>query len=844
MTAGERKRSRRRAALRSLRLSFCAFGAVVVLGMLGVFLIRATLLENARETGTALSSSFAAEESNTLSMYRTLLSFGTSALDSRLESGEDRESVTEFLQMYFQRLDEVLGSGVVDPYVVLYGEILAANPWEGDASYDVSTTPWYQMALEAQGQVIFTDLYTDAISGRSVITAAQQCPYSGAVMAFDIMPERFHFASVDLDRGDSFFLCDSQGAILYQQTDLDLPASQIQQYLNSLISQIEGGLMEGSSAWVHDLDGRQRAVCYTRMSNGWYSIVTLPYAGILGNLHWFAFTLALAIAVLLILLAAMARRELTMTAKIERTNETVRVLGNSYFALYRVDFERETYEMIKASDYVRGRIPPSGPYSLLLQATGEVIQEDVFSEFSQSFSPANIRALVKRRIRDFGGEFLRRFGDEYRWVSVRVLFDESLAPEEVVLSFREVDQEKQQQLRERQLLEESLQLARRNEESRHAFFRNMSHDMRTPLNAILGLSELAGQHMEDTNQLSRYLKQITTSTKYLLELINDILDMSRMEQGKVELDNRSFDLGACVKECLEPFRVQAEREHKTLNVQLSLSGRPILGDSFRIQQILNNLLSNAFKFTQEGAVISLSVTQMDHSEISKYKFVVSDTGIGMSPEFLKRLYEPYARELRFSAKQAAGTGLGMSITKNLISQMDGEIQVESQPGKGSVFTVILPFPAGPELPSASLPDKQAQAVSLNGLHILLAEDNEINMEITTELLSAQGVHVTQAWNGLEAVEQFRQSAPGFFDAILMDMQMPQLDGCGAARAIRALDRQDARTVPILAVTANAFAEDISATTAAGMDAHISKPIDFQVLCQTLRRLIRPKASRP
>ena len=838
MNRADKRRRRRKLVLNKLGLSLCAFAALVVLAVLGILLIRSTLLRNARDTGTALSRSFAAEESNSLAMYETLLSFGTASLDSRLEAGEGRESIARFLELYFRRLDSVLGDGVVDPYVVLNGTIVAANPWDGDDSFDYESTAWYQAALAAQGDVIFTDLYTDAVSGRPVVTAAQKCSGSGAVMAFDILPERFHFASVDLEQGDSFFLCDSTGAILYRQTSLTQPAPQVQQYLRGLIAQIEAGELDSVSDSIHDLNGEQRTVCYTRMDNGWYAIVTLPYTSILGDLHWFGLLLALIIAALLLILAVMTRRELRMGQRIERTNETVRVLGNTYYALYRVDFEEETYEMIKGSDYVRSRIPPAGPYELLLQTAGEVIQPDVFAEFCRSFSTDNIRTLVRQRVRDFGGDFLRRFGEKYRWVSVRVLFDESLAPEEVVLSFRELAQEKQQQLNERQLLEESLQLARKNEESKQAFFRNMSHDMRTPLNAILGLSELAGQHAEDAGRVSGYLKQITSSTRYLLELINDILDMSRMEQGKVVLDRRSFDLRGCVEECLAPFRVQAERDRKTLSVRFDLSPRPLMGDPFRVRQILNNLISNALKFTPEGGSVSLSVAQMDEGEYAKYKFVVADTGIGMSAEFLKRLYEPYARELRFSPKQASGTGLGMSITKNLVAQMDGEIQVESQPGRGSTFTVILPFAAAEESRETISQAAETTDFTLDGLHILLAEDNEINMEITVELLAAQGVQVTQAWNGAEAVEQFRQSPPGSFDAILMDMQMPLLDGCGAARAIRAMDRPDAGTIPILAVTANAFAEDISATTAAGMDAHISKPIDFRILCQTLGRLAR------
>nr|WP_317400835.1 ATP-binding protein [uncultured Gemmiger sp.] len=260
-----------------------------------------------------------------------------------------------------------------------------------------------------------------------------------------------------------------------------------------------------------------------------------------------------------------------------------------------------------------------------------------------------------------------------------------------------------------------------------------------------------------------------------------------------------------------------------------------MGDPARINQILNNLLSNAFKFTPEGGTIRLSVTQIDKGDFAKYKIVVADTGIGMSADFLPHLFEPYSREMRFTAKQSIGTGLGMSITKNLVSQMNGEMHVESEQGKGTTFTLVLPFAvvAGQEAEAAS---PTPECYHLDGRHVLLAEDNEVNMEITTELLQMNGAVVTQAWNGREALEQFEKSKTFYFDAILLDMQMPEMDGCEAARRIRALPRPDAPVVPIIAVTANAFAEDIAATAAAGMNAHVSKPIDFGLLCRTLGRL--------
>lgn len=824
-----------------IRLPLCTLAVLGVLALAGGGILRATMLRNTYEAATALARGCAAEEQGNLNVYATLLSFGTSALEQRLEDGEEPAQIAAFLEMYFDRLDAVLGTGAVDPYVVLDGGIWAADPWEGDAEYDYADTPWYQQAVAAEGAVIFTPVYTDAISGRPVVTAAQSCCGGTVVMAFDILPEHLHFDTAGLASEDSFFLCDSAGTVIYQKTGLELPQESLQAYLTSLVEAISSGELDREPV-IQDLDGRSRGIYYARMDNGWYAIITVPYSRILGGLQGVLWPLLLMFGISFLVMTALAFRESRLESRVRRANETAQVLGNTYYALYRVDYERETYEMIKGSAYVRDRIPPTGPYGDLLRTAGEVIEADAYQDFTESFSCGNIRELVRQRVRNFGGEFLRRFGTEDRWVSVRVLFDETLAPGEVVLCFREVEEERQRQMQEHRLLEESLQLARQNEASRQAFFRSMSHDMRTPLNAILGSSELARRHLKDPAKTSGYLDKIDSAGRYLLGLINDILEMARMEHGQVQLVHRQFDLRACVEACLGAFRVQAEREEKTLREAFQAERTLLLGDDFRIQQVLNNLLSNAFKFTPAHGTISLSVQQLDGGDYANYKFVISDTGIGMSPEFLKHIYEPYAREMRFSDRQAGGTGLGMSITKHLVAQMDGEIQVESTPGAGTTFTVILPLAAaGQDGGQGAQPPAAGALHDLEGRRILLAEDNEINMEIAAELLRAMKAAVTQARNGTEAVEAFRAAPPFTFDAVLLDMQMPVMDGCEAARRIRAMDRPDAAAVPILAVTANAFSEDVAATTAAGIDAHISKPLDAAVLRQTLERLIRPRA---
>ena len=484
----DKQRSWRR-LLRQIRLPLCAFAILGVLALTGSWILRKTMLQNSADTATAIARSYAAEERGNLNVYETLLSFGVSALENRLEDGEDREEIIAFLDMYFDRVDSVLGQGVVDPYVVLDGEILAANPWEGDSDYDYENTPWFQQAI-AQSDVVFTPVYTDVIYDRPVITVAQSTLNGRVVMAFDILPERLRFDTTELTEGSSFFLCDSAGTIIYQQTDLKLSQAGLQEYLTDLVIKIQAGEMEDDPI-IRDLDGHRRGVYYTRMDNGWYSIVTVPYNEILGGLQEVLWPLLLMFAGTFLVMVILAKREQRLEAGVQRANETAQVLGNTYYALYRVNYEQETYEMIKGSDYVRERIPPTGPYADLLRTAGEVIEADAYRDFTESFSCENIRELVRQRVRNFGGEFLRRFGEEDRWVSVRALFDGTLAPEEVVLCFREVEEEKQRQMRERRLLEESLQMARQNEDAKQAFFRSMSHDMRTPLNAILGSSELA-----------------------------------------------------------------------------------------------------------------------------------------------------------------------------------------------------------------------------------------------------------------------------------------------------------------------------------------------------------------
>ncbi len=516
--------------------------------------------------------------------------------------------------------------------------------------------------------------------------------------------------------------------------------------------------------------------------------------------------------------------------RIKKSQDALNLLNNVYYALYKVNFEKDTYEIVKGSDYVENQLEKTGKYSVFVKAILGIIDEEARSEFEASFSIENIRVLAENKINNFGGDFKRKFNDKERWVNVSVLYDEEIFEDEVILAFRDIERDKHRTLGEIRLLEEAVESAKHSEKVKQDFFKNMSHDMRTPLNGIIGLSNLALANINDSQKVSGYLKSIEESGQSLLKLFNEILDVSRIQDGIVHLNYKPIDIVECIKDCTKNFSQKAEQECKKLKVSFDLKDKNILGDKLRLEQIVNNLLSNALKFTNSGDVIKLNLSQVERENFSQYVIEVTDTGIGMSEEFLHKIFTPYTREKRFCANQVDGSGLGLSITKNIITQMSGTITVESKLQVGTAFKVTLPFNVVRENENKK---NKLEPVSLSGKHFLLVEDSVINMEVTAETLKMYGAEITEAWNGKEAVEIYQNAKPDTFNAILMDLQMPVMDGITSARKIRSLDVPGSDTIPIIAVTANSFPEDIAECMDAGMNAHISKPVDIDVLCRTL-----------
>ena len=387
---------------------------------------------------------------------------------------------------------------------------------------------------------------------------------------------------------------------------------------------------------------------------------------------------------------------------------------------------------------------------------------------------------------------------------------------------------------------EALQSAERASKAKTDFLSNMSHDIRTPMNAIIGITTLMKNELHEPEKLAEHLGKLETSGQLLLGIINDILDMSRIESGKTTLNIEKMNLSQQVSQLDSIIRQQASQCSQTFTVNTHLQHENVLGDPNRLNQVLMNILSNAVKYTPKGGHIRLEVEELPRNEhYARYRFVVQDDGIGMSESYQKTLFDPFTREEKSGTNKVQGTGLGMAITKSVVDLMGGSISVESATGKGTRFEVVLEFPIDTEADTVqqaqALPEEEEAASPLSGMKFLCAEDNAINAEILQMLLETKGASCTICPNGQEIVDAFADVKPGDYDMILMDIQMPVMDGLEATRRIRSSENPLGRTIPILAMTANAFLEDMQKSKEAGMDEHLSKPVDISALEQVVKR---------
>ncbi len=406
------------------------------------------------------------------------------------------------------------------------------------------------------------------------------------------------------------------------------------------------------------------------------------------------------------------------------------------------------------------------------------------------------------------------------------------------LAHQKMEQEKDEKYKAELLI--AAKKAEAANEAKTEFLQRMSHDIRTPINGICGLVNMADHYAGDMEKQTEYRTKVKEASNLLLELVNDVLDMSKLDSGEVVLEEISFNLSKIFEEVLVVIgQIAVEQNIRIGWEKKEITHRDLIGSPGYVKRVMMNILSNAVKYNRKNGNIYISCMEIpsEQPEMTMMEFVCRDTGIGMTEEFQKYIFEPFAQEHAGSRTKFAGTGLGMPITKKLVEKMGGTITFESKEGVGTTFVIRVPFKIDLDADKRE-EQKDASEKSIKGLHILLAEDNELNMEIAEFVLQNEGAEVTKAWNGQEAVELFGNSEPGEFDVILMDIMMPVMNGYEATKMIRSLEREDAKTIPIIAMTANAFTEDRIRAKESGMDEHIAKPVDVELLVKVIHKLVK------
>ena len=825
-----------------------AVAVVVMLSALLVaaaaYLLRSTLLSNAHVWGTQLAQSYASEEQSHLSTLEFIMKLGANGLDELVAGKASDEELRERLTDIGTATSESLSDIEFIPYLVLNGQIITAKGTVDGLV--VEDRHWYQRAIAADGRMIITDTYEGGISGEPLLTIAIELSTQGDVLALDVPVSRLDglHKSFDLLPETSYYLFDGAGELLSAATSINLDSPISAEYIAGLYDNIVAGRLADESVTYTDIEGRQRSVFYAELENGWLSVVTIPTRRVLES-GWNPTTMAisamcggLVIAIVLLLLADRVR-----AARMRRVTNTLQILGDTFYAIYLVNHARGTYVTIKSAPDTSQLIGDKGTYDHFHDVMRGFVDPRTFELFHESFSTESLHRLALEGVKEYGGEYRRKMNGSLHWVSIRAISNPDLRSDEMIVCFRLVDEEVDQQRQTVELLESSLEAARQSARSKGAFFGSVSHDMRTPVNAIVGLTGLLRESLDDPDRTQHYLDLLEDAGRQLAQLVDDILDITHIEstEGSV-LDAQPVDLADVVERTVDLFREQASKAEKNLRLHVNVRHRWVVADARRVRQVLNNLVSNALKYSLAGASVDVTledVTEPDASprraRVHVFRLIVADIGVGMPEDFLPKLFEPFEREEAFAPRGTTGTGLGMSIVKNLVQQMGGEVAVESTLGKGTTFTLTIPFELAEEHAEEEQPadeqGPQKEAPSLAGHRVLVVEDNETNTLITCALLDALGIEAATAGNGREALDLYEAAEPGRFDAILMDMQMPVMDGCEAARAIRALDAR----IPIIAVTANAFAEDIARAREAGMSDHVTKPISLDALSGALAR---------
>lgn len=533
---------------------------------------------------------------------------------------------------------------------------------------------------------------------------------------------------------------------------------------------------------------------------------------------------------------------ITLGKQVQQARHEVEALSAGYSYICLINLETGDVELIKGNNIpgLNGRYTQID-HNILLEQVNRLITEP----FRQSSVEFYDSTTIAKRLEGKNSLFHTCERTDGTWILSMIVpqkYDENGRVVSVLLANRDFTEEKKRELEQEEALRQEKIKAEKANEAKSIFLFNMSHDIRTPMNAILGFSQLMKKELTNP-KLVHYQEMIEQSSQLLLSIINNVLDMARVESGKMELDENYEVVGNITQLVCGAFAAEASKKNIELNKIVNVEHKHIITDSTKMQEILSNLISNAIKYTPEGGKVLIDVQELpyDKEGYTLIQTKVSDTGIGMSEEFLPSLFELFTRERNTTLSKIPGTGLGMAIVKNLVDLMNGSIEVESELGKGSTFTITIPHKiANKDYTNRNIESSNEFDIDFKGKRILLAEDNELNAEITTTILSEMGFEVKAVEDGILCVNEMQHQPANTYDLILMDIQMPNMDGYKATDCIRHLSQLEKANIPIIAMSANAFEEDKKKAFDVKMNDYITKPIDFQKMEEVLKHILSKK----
>ena len=531
---------------------------------------------------------------------------------------------------------------------------------------------------------------------------------------------------------------------------------------------------------------------------------------------------------------------LALGKQVKKTRQALHALGTAYYHISRLNLKTKKIELVKRSrEMDMGIKENTADWDPQFKIIEDIIAEPFVQKYMEFFDIQTMAARLHNK-ESMSSEFKKKDGSWFLSMVVPQSYDKNGNVTSVLFANRDVTDEKLRELKQEEELREAKLKAECANKAKSSFLLNMSHDIRTPMNAIIGYAELASRHLQETDKLGRYFEEIQICGKELLSMLGNVLDLARIENNKVEMEYTVSNVHECFENCVIMFQQQAESKNQTISLTEQIMYPYVYMDEPHLSEVCLNIISNAIKYTNTGGWISCNVVQKSCEKEDWCNMIISitDNGIGMSEEFQKRVFETFERERNTTSSHIEGSGIGMGITKKLVELMDGTIEVKSKQGKGSTFTVTIPCRKASE--DDSLVKKNSNLRNkncLNGVRILLVEDNEINTEIATELLTEEGCIVETANDGVVCIDMIEKADADYYKMILMDIQMPVMNGYDATLTIRKMKDTKKARIPIIAMTANAFAEDIQKVLSVGMNAHVAKPVDMNILVPTMLKFL-------